>query len=113
VAKSDYTHKGNISNYGELPNHEQYGLTNQIRRAAVSVPSNIAEGQARGQAKEFARFLRISLGSWADIETQLVIAAELKYINREQLNSTSPNLDEIRKMLFGLIGRISASCPDN
>ena len=62
-----------------FPKHEIYGLTNQIRRAAVSVPSNIAEGAGRNSDKEFIQFLHISLGSLAEVETQLIIAAEIGY----------------------------------
>jgi four helix bundle protein len=61
----------------KFPPSESYGLTNQIRRAAVSIPSNIAEGQERNSAKEFRQFLAIALGSVAEIETQLIIAKEI------------------------------------
>ena len=64
----------------KFPKDEQYGLTSQIKRAVVSVPSNIAEGNARASAKETIRFLDVALGSLAELETQLVIAKELEYI---------------------------------
>ena len=82
------------------PREELYGLTSQIRRAAVSVPSNIAEGAARGSQKDFIRFLNISLGSLAEVETQMEIAKRLKFV----LNPTELecNITEIRKMLLGL-----------
>ncbi len=64
-----------------FPNEEMYGLTNQIRRSAVSVPSNIAEGSARQGDKEFAHFLYISLGSLSELETQLIIANNLNYLS--------------------------------
>src|SRR5882724_6453793 len=63
-----------------FPSHELYGLTSQLRRAAVSIPSNIAEGHARGSSKEMARFCRIAKGSLAELETQLVLASELGYV---------------------------------
>ena len=61
----------------KFPKTEIYGLTNQIRRAAISIPSNIAEGQGRNSAKEFRQFLAIALGSIAEVETQLIIAREI------------------------------------
>jgi len=64
-----------------FPNKEVYGLTNQIRRAAVSVPSNIAEGAARSSKKEFIQFLYIALGSLSELETQIIIANRLEYLN--------------------------------
>jgi len=85
----------------KFPTSELYGLTSQIRRAAVSVPSNIAEGAARGSRKEFTRFLYISLGSLAEIETQLLIAANLGYL--EDAEPLDCEIVKIRKMLLGLI----------
>ena len=64
----------------KFPKEEQFGLTNQIRRSAVSVPSNIAEGSARESAKETIRFLYIALGSLAELETQLIIAKETGFL---------------------------------
>lgn len=86
-----------------FPNDEIYGLTNQIRRSAVSIPSNIAEGSARQGNKEFAQFLYISLGSLSELETQLVIANNLKYITSSVSESIMNELIDIRKMLLGLI----------
>lgn len=65
---------------GKFPLNEKYGLTQQIRRAAVSIPSNTAEGQVRNSAKEFTQFLAIALGSAAELETQLIIASEVNYL---------------------------------
>ena len=64
-----------------FPNKEVYGLTNQIRRAAVSIPSNIAEGAARNSKKEFMQFLYIALGLLSELETQIIIASRLEYLN--------------------------------
>ena len=86
-----------------FPKDEIYGLTNQIRRSAVSIPSNIAEGSARQGNKEFAQFLYISLGSLSELETQLVIANNLKYITSSVSESIMNELIDIRKMLLGLI----------
>ena len=83
-----------------FPKEEIYGLTSQIRRSSVSVASNIAEGAARGSKKEFIQFLYISLGSLAELETQLLLSAKLRYLNFEDVFSM---IDKIRQMLLGLI----------
>ena len=70
----------------DFPKEELYGLTNQIRRAAVSIPSNIAEGQSRWSTKEFLRFLSIAKGSLSELETQLIVAQRLNYISEDILN---------------------------
>ena len=87
----------------KFPDTEKYGLTNQMRRCAVSIPSNIAEGAGRNSKKEFKQFLYISLGSISEIETQLIISTELSYLKDKSLLE---ELNEIRKMLFGLIKSI-------
>ncbi len=85
---------------GKFPNNEKFGIISQIRRAAVSIPSNIAEGSARNSKKELIQFLYISLGSAAELETQLIISEKLKYIeNLDVLN----DLNDIQKMIMGLI----------
>ena len=86
-----------------FPDSEKYGLTNQMRRCAVSIPSNIAEGAGRNSKKEFKQFLYISLGSISELETQLIISSKLNYLKNKSLLD---ELDEIRKMLFGLIKSI-------
>ena len=86
----------------EYPKTEIYGLTNQVRRAVVSVPSNIAEGAARTSKKEFSHFLSISLGSISEVETQLIVSRNLNYITNEQLERLLSELIEIRKMIIGL-----------
>jgi len=85
-----------------FPNSEIYGLTNQIRRASVSIPSNIAEGAARNTSKDFSHFLAITLGSIAELETQLIISNNLGYLNREQFEELTSSLISIRKMTLGL-----------
>ena len=87
---------------GKFPPSENYGLTSQIRRAAVSIPSNIAEGQGRTSAKEFKQFLSIALGSIAELETQIIIATEIGYTNAQEVNGILDNLDNIRKMVKAL-----------
>jgi len=86
-----------------FPKSEMYGLTSQIRRSAVSIPSNIAEGAARLHTKEFIRFLYISLGSIAEIETQLIIAGKLNYINSSDFESFENKIKLIRNQLISLI----------
>ena len=83
-----------------FPDSEKYGLTNQIRRCAVSVSSNIAEGAARNTDKEFVQFCYIALGSLSELETQLLIAERLKYSKNIDILE---NVVEIRRMLLGLI----------
>ena len=85
-----------------FPDSELFGLTNQIRRASVSIPSNIAEGAARTSLKEFNQFLSIALGSIAEIETQLMIAMNLQFISTEKHKELTVKIDDIRKMLIGL-----------
>ena len=80
---------------------EVYGLTQQLRRAAVSIPSNIAEGAARNSDKEFIQFLYIALGSLSEVETQIIIARRLAYIRED--HNVLAGLKDIRKMLTGLI----------
>jgi four helix bundle protein len=84
-----------------FPNKELYGLTNQIRRAAVSIPSNIAEGAARNSKKEFIQFLYIALGSLSELETQIIIANRLEYLNN--LDTLSEDLKFVQKLINGLI----------
>ncbi|MFC1712086.1 four helix bundle protein [Candidatus Poribacteria bacterium] len=84
----------------DFPKEEIHGLVSQMRRAAVSVPSNIAEGAARNSRKEFIRFLYISLGSLAELETQLLLSKELGFCKSDGIDE---DIEKIRKMLFGLI----------
>lgn len=83
----------------KFPDSEKFGLTNQLRRASVSIPSNIAEGSSRKSNKDFLRFLQIAIGSAYEIETQLLISADLKFILDEELKSSLSELDEIIKMI--------------
>ncbi len=89
-----------------FPRDELYGLTNQLRRAAVSVPSNIAEGQARFSRKEFHHFLSLARGSLVEIETQLLIAQNLGYVSLKQGTPLLAEAAELGRILNGLIASI-------
>jgi four helix bundle protein len=91
-----------------FPREECYGLTNQLRRAAVSVPSNIAEGQARFSQKEFHHFLSQARGSLTEIETQLLIARGLEYLQRAKADMLLAAADELGRVLNGLIASIKS-----
>ena len=84
----------------EFPADEKFGLISQIRRCAVSIPSNIAEGSGRGSNKDFARFLGIALASSYELETQLIISNRLDIISIDSLNFLSEKLQEIQKIIF-------------
>ena len=86
-----------------FPKEELFCLTNQLRRAAVSVPSNISEGAARNQKREFIRFLRIATGSLSEIETQILIAWHLKYLKEHELVRLTGSTNKIRAQIAGLI----------
>lgn len=87
------------------PKNEQYGLTLQSRKCSVSIPSNIAEGQRRGHKAEFVQFLRISYGSAAELETQLIIALKIGYLSQEKFDELNNLLQEILSMLYKLINK--------
>ena len=82
-------------------------MINQILRAAISIPSNIAEGQARQYSKEFRQFLYMALGSLAELDTQLTIAVELKYITDENLNGIGEKIVELRRMIMGILSKLT------
>ncbi|MDX1963129.1 MAG: four helix bundle protein [Pirellulales bacterium] len=86
----------------EFPNHELYCLTSQIRRAAISIPSNIAEGNARASSKDYLNFLAIAQGSLAELETQLELAKRLQYSQPWLIDDLCELLTEVDKMLAAL-----------
>jgi len=90
----------------EWPSDERFGLISQVRRAAVSVPSNVAEGCARRSTAEFLRFLSIARGSLAEVETQLIIADRLGHLPQGRLTDWLEPADEISRMLSGLIKKL-------
>lgn len=85
-----------------FPKDELYGLTNQLRRAAVSVPSNIAEGQSRAFVKEYLQFISMAQGSLAEVQTQIEIAARLKYLAAEQVQPALQHAESLAKQLNAL-----------
>jgi four helix bundle protein len=87
-----------------LPEREKYGIVSQMRRAAVSIPSNIAEGHGRRSDGDFARFLRISLGSCRELQTLLIVSEKLKFLEFD--SSTTDACEEIAKMLSSLIQKL-------
>ena len=89
-----------------FPKEELYSLSSQLRRAAVSVPSNIAEGNSRRTTKDFMRFLDIAYASVAEVETQLIIASNLGYTTEKQISSLLDGYSEIGKMLNGLLSSL-------
>ncbi|HYX28610.1 MAG TPA: four helix bundle protein [Pyrinomonadaceae bacterium] len=90
-----------------FPSDERFGLTNQLRRASVSVPSTLAEGHARFGAGEFARFISIAMGSVAELETQILLSADLGYVTVRASNELLGELETIGKMLRGLAKSIT------
>lgn len=84
----------------EFPTNERYGLTAQLRRAAVSVPSNIAEGAGRGTNADFNRFLDIANGSLNEIETQFLLSERFDLISKDKLETVRSEVDQIQKMIF-------------
>ena len=91
----------------DFPKAEVYGITSQIRRAAISIPSNIAEGRSRGTRKDFAQFLRIAFGSGAELETQLLIARRLSFGPEISYNKVDDQLNEVMRMLNTMIHKLN------
>ena len=95
-----------------LPHDERYALCDQMRRAAVSIPSNIAEGRGRGTNKEFVRYLLMSRGSLWELSTQLVICQKLGFLSQEETSSARQMITEISKMLNALANSFCQECED-
>ena len=95
-----------------LPKEETYALADQMRRAAVSIPSNIAEGHARQSSKDYRHFLYIARGSKAELETQLLLAKDLGYFEKVsslKFQNTLDLLDEVGKIIFSIISKMSST----
>jgi len=95
----------------QFPADERYGLTSQVQRAAVSVPSNIAEGQARHTTKEFVQFLSHAQRSLAELETQLLLCAGLGYVRQEAVSPGLQEIGELQKMVVALKRKLSEVSP--
>jgi len=87
----------------KYPKEEMFSLTSQIRRSVVSIPSNIAEGAGHTSKKEFSRFLEIAYASTCELDTQIILTYDLDFIHVEELNTSASYIEEIQKMLNGLI----------
>jgi len=94
---------------GDFPAHEQFGLTSQLRRAAVSVPANIAEGYARKANTEFIQFLHISLGSLAELETLIILSGNVGYLQEETSEKLLADVTRCSRLTFGLIKFVRAN----
>ena len=92
----------------KFPPEERYNLTSQINRAAVSIPTNIAEGCGRDTQKDFLRFLHISSGSAFELEYLILLSADLNFLSEEDFKELSKEIEEVKKMLFALINKIKA-----
>jgi four helix bundle protein len=93
---------------GVLPREEMFGLTSQLRRAAVSIPSNTAEGEARGTTRDFLRFLHMALGSCSEVETQIMLTRRLGYITEQVADELLLDISEVGRLVNGLIRSLSA-----
>lgn len=94
-----------------FPKSEIYGLTSQIRRAATSIPANIAEGYGRGSRKEYLQFLIVAQGSLKELETHFIVAQKLNYLTDAQLSRVLSQSDEVGKMLGSLIRKLRTPSP--
>lgn len=91
----------------DFPKAELYGLTSQLKRSAVSIPSNISEGSRRGTKKDFKNFLIVAYGSGAELETQLEVSKRLNFINNRDYKGIVSLLEEVMKMLNKMIGNMN------
>ena len=92
-----------------FPKSEQYGLISQIRRSAVSIPSNIAEGCGKESPTEFARYLRIAMGSASELEYQLILSHDLIYLSEESFRALEDEVTQLKKMLVVFVRKIADS----
>ena len=93
----------------KLPKEELFALSDQIRRAAISIPSNIAEGQGRNSSKEFIHFLSIAKGSKAELETQLLLCVRINYLTESEIEKAMSLIEEVGKMLNSLQKKLTTN----
>ena len=93
----------------KYPKEEMYSLTSQVRRAVVSIPSNIAEGAGHSSKKEFSRFLEIAYASTCELDTQIILSFDLEFISQDELSTSARYIEELQKMLNGLIRSLSSN----
>ena len=98
---------GCFSLVASFPKEERFSLSNQITRAAVSIPSNIAEGSSRTSEKDYHRFLEVALGSAYELETQLLVASSVNYGDESLRNNLLQNIQDEQKMLIGFMAKLS------
>jgi four helix bundle protein len=91
-----------------FPKEELYGLTSQIRRASISIPTNIAEGCGRNTDADFARFLQIAMGSASETEYQLILAYDLEFLSKESYDELHANVEEVKRMLASFLKTLRA-----
>ena len=91
-----------------FPHEERYGLTSQMRRSAVSVPSNIAEGCGRGSDADFARFLQIAMGSASELEYQVLLAHDLRFLKEADYSQCTSQVQEVKRMLSAFLKKLTA-----
>ena len=97
----------------DWPHEEQYGLTSQVRRAAVAIPSNLAEGHGRSGRREFAHHVSIAYGSLCELETQLLIAERLDYSDAVATESLMNRIADVRRLTNGLLRSLQSATPDH
>ena len=105
-------HRLTLQIYGitrDFPSDERFGLAAQVRRAATSVPTNIAEGCGRDGQKELARFMNIAAGSASEVEYQLLLAFDLNYIQNEKYSELNEQVNEVKRMLNSFIKKLTAN----
>ena len=93
----------------EFPNEEKYGIISQMRRSAVSIPSNISEGAGRNSDKEFIQFLGIAQGSSFELQTQIIISYKLNYITNKDFEKLNNSIEEVEKMIYGFQSKLKSN----